>query len=171
MNSGIGKGNTREDHKAVSNQLYAGYAEGRSLRGLVAIVGEEALSERDRRFLKFAEAFEDRFLRQDSYEDRNIAQTLDIAWKLFEELPRAELTRIEDKYLDHYLGKTREAQVQKISSATMEEIKEETERREADFPVKAKSASSNGKNGGKRELPKSKATNSQKNKAKKKGKK
>lgn len=105
MNSGIGKGNTREDHKEVSNQLYAGYAEGRSLRGLVAIVGEEALSERDRKFLKFAEAFEKEILSQGKYDNRSIEETLQLGWKLFEQLSVEELTRIEDSTIEKYLGK------------------------------------------------------------------
>lgn len=94
MNSGIGKGKTREDHKQVSDQQYAGYAEGRDLRGLVAIVGEEALSDRDKRLLKFAGAFEDKFVRQDKKENRSIENTLDISWKLLSSIPEEELTRI-----------------------------------------------------------------------------
>lgn len=105
MNLGIGAKNTREDHKAVSNQLYAGYAEGRSLRGLVAIVGEEAMSERDVKFLRFAEAFEEQFTKQGKYDNRAILETLNLGWKLFELLPRNELTRIEEKMLEKYLGK------------------------------------------------------------------
>jgi len=69
MNQGIGKGRTREDHRDVSNQMYAGYAEGRDLRDLVAVVGEEALSERDQKFLEFAERFESEFINQDVDED------------------------------------------------------------------------------------------------------
>ena len=110
MNAGIGEGNTREDHKAVSNQLYAGYAEGRELRGLVAIVGEEALSERDRKFLHFAEAFENQFLKQGKRENRNINETLDLGWKLLADLPRSELTRIEDAMIEKYLGKEKKAE-------------------------------------------------------------
>jgi V/A-type H+-transporting ATPase subunit B len=64
MNLGIGEGKTRDDHRAVANQLYAAYAEGNDLRGLVAIVGKDALSERDRMFLEFADLFEYRFVRQ-----------------------------------------------------------------------------------------------------------
>jgi len=94
MNLGIGKDNTREDHKQVSDQLYAGYAEGRDLRGLVAIVGEEALSARDKRFLQFAEAFESRFVTQDKSEDRTIFQTLDLGWDMFSMLPERDLTRL-----------------------------------------------------------------------------
>lgn len=105
MNAGIGKGQTREDHKPVSNQLYAAYAEGRTLRGLVAIVGEEAMSDRDLKFLKFADEFEAKFVRQGSNENRSIEETLDLGWKLLSILPRTELTRIEDKMIEQYLGK------------------------------------------------------------------
>ncbi len=94
MNLGIGKEKTREDHKSVSDQLYAGYAEGRDLRGLVAIVGEEALSARDKRLLKFAEAFENRFVTQRKDEDRSIMDTLALGWDLFSMMPEDELTRI-----------------------------------------------------------------------------
>lgn len=102
MNSGIGEGKTRDDHKAVSDQMYAAYAEGRDLRGLVAIVGKEALSERDRRILEFADLFEDRFVRQSRDEDRSIDDTLRIAWEILSELPESQLTRIDNKYLEKY---------------------------------------------------------------------
>ncbi len=97
MNQGIGKGKTREDHRQVSDQLYAGYAEGRDLRGLVAIVGEEALSQRDKTFLKFAEEFENSFVRQDAREDRDIEKTLKISWGLLSKLPREDLTRVSEE--------------------------------------------------------------------------
>jgi len=102
MGQGIGEGHTREDHRAVSDQLYAAYAEGRDLRGLVAIVGKEALSDRDRKFLDFAEAFEDRFVRQDSDEDRTIVQTLDLAWELLSTLPVESLIKIDRKLIEKY---------------------------------------------------------------------
>ncbi len=102
MNSGIGEGKTRDDHKAVSDQMYAAYAEGRDLRGLVAIVGKEALSERDRLILEFADLFEDRFVRQGRNEDRTIDDTLQVAWDILSELPEAQLTRIDNKYIDKY---------------------------------------------------------------------
>ena len=102
MNSGIGPGRTREDHKAVSDQLYAAYAEGKDLRGLVAIVGKEALSERDRKFLEFADLFEDRFVRQGMEEDRSIEETLDLGWELLSSLPEAQLTRIDNKFIEKY---------------------------------------------------------------------
>jgi V/A-type H+-transporting ATPase subunit B len=103
MDRGIGKGRTREDHAGVSNQLYAAYAEGCDLRDLVAIVGEDALSERDRKFLKFADEFENRFVAQGDHEDRGIEQTLKIGWELFSSLPTSELKKIDEKYIKKYL--------------------------------------------------------------------
>jgi V/A-type H+/Na+-transporting ATPase subunit B len=102
MNAGIGPGLTREDHKAVSDQCYAAYAEGRDLRGLVAIVGKESLSERDRKFLDFADAFENKFVRQGHDEDRDIETTLEIAWDLVAMLPENQLSRIDRKYIEKY---------------------------------------------------------------------
>ncbi|MDD1722045.1 MAG: V-type ATP synthase subunit B [Methanothrix sp.] len=102
MNSGIGKGHTREDHRAVSDQLYAYYAEGNDLRGLAAIVGKEALSERDKLVLEFADKFEKRFVNQGRDEDRSIFDTLQIGWDLLADLPEAMLTRIDDKYIKQY---------------------------------------------------------------------
>jgi len=102
MNNGIGKGHTREDHKAVSDQLYAAYAEGRDLRGLVAIVGKESLNERDRKFLEFADLFEDKVVRQGHDEDRGIEESLEIAWELLATLPEAQLTRIDRKFIEKY---------------------------------------------------------------------
>ncbi len=102
MNLGIGAGLTREDHKKVSDMLYSGYAEGVDLRGLVAIVGKDALSERDQKFLEFADVFENRFVRQGVDEDRSIAQTLDLGWDLFQGLPESEI----EKRIDRDLIKT-----------------------------------------------------------------
>ena len=82
MNAGIGDEKTREDHKQVSDQLYAGYAEGNDLRGLVAIVGKEALSERDQKLLEFADEFEERFVTQGREENRTIEDTLEIGWDM-----------------------------------------------------------------------------------------
>ena len=102
MNQGIGKGKTREDHKQVSDQLYAGYAEGRDLRGLVAIVGEEALSQRDRLLLRFAELFEKQVVTQSSREDRSIEQTLEESWRILNTLPEELLTRISPELRKKY---------------------------------------------------------------------
>lgn len=105
MNAGIGEGKTREDHKNVSDQLYANYAEGRDLRGLVAIVGEDALSERDKRLLKFADEFEDLFVRQKKTENRAINKTLSIGWDMFSAIPEHELTRLSPKLKEKYYKK------------------------------------------------------------------
>jgi V/A-type H+-transporting ATPase subunit B len=102
MKEGIGEGRTRDDHVQWNDQMYAAYAEGVDLRGLVAIVGEEALSERDRRYLRFADEFERRFVQQGRYEDRDIDYTLDLGWELLATLPEGELTKIERKYIEKY---------------------------------------------------------------------
>jgi len=108
MNLGIGKGHTREDHKKVSDQLYAAYAEGNDLRGLVAIVGKDALSERDRTFLEFADLFESRFVRQGIDEDRTIGEgTLDLGWDLLATLPVEQLSRIDRELIEKYHPKFR----------------------------------------------------------------
>lgn len=102
MNLGIGPGKTREDHKQVSDQLYAAYAEGRDLRGLVAIVGEEALSDRDKRFLEFAKEFEAKFVTQRKDEDRSIEETLNLGWDLLTIIPKNELSRIKPELIKKY---------------------------------------------------------------------
>ncbi len=103
MNAGIGEGQTREDHKQLSDQLYAAYAEGVDLRGLVAIVGKEALSERDQRLLEFGDDFENRFVRQGREEDRHIGDdTLELGWNMISALPESALTRIDKKIMDKY---------------------------------------------------------------------
>jgi len=102
MNLGIGPGHTREDHKKVSDQCYAVYAEGNDLRGLVAIVGKDALSERDRIFLEFADLFEDRFVRQGPTEDRSIQETLDLGWELLATLPVEQLVRIDRGLIEKF---------------------------------------------------------------------
>ncbi len=106
MNLGIGAGKTREDHKQASDQLYANYAEGRDLRGLAAIVGEESLAERDKKLLKFAAEFEDKLVRQGKHENRDIQEgTLKTAWKLLSTLPETELMRISPETRKKYYGK------------------------------------------------------------------
>lgn len=103
MNFGIGAGKTREDHKGVSDQLYAGYANGRDLRSLSAVVGEEALTEIDRRYLRMADEFEKKYVRQGAYENRDIDTTLGIAWDLLSILPDEELKRVKKDYIAKYL--------------------------------------------------------------------
>jgi V/A-type H+-transporting ATPase subunit B len=101
MNLGIGPGKTREDHRGVADQLYASYAYGRDLRRLVAIVGEEALTELDKKYLKFADGFEKQFITQGD-DDRSIETTLAIAWDLFSLLPEDELKRIKREFIAKY---------------------------------------------------------------------
>jgi V/A-type H+-transporting ATPase subunit B len=102
MKQGIGKGRTREDHDQVSNQLYAGYAEGVNLRDLVAVVGEEALTDRDRSYLQFADAFEKRYISQGIEEDRSIEDTLTLGWDLLTIIPKEELKRIDEPYIKKF---------------------------------------------------------------------
>ncbi len=104
MNSGIGEGKTREDHRGIANQLYAIYAQGRDLRRLVAIVGEEALSELDRKYLKFADDFEQNFVSQGE-QDRSIERTLEIGWELLSVLPQEELKQLKKEHIEKYLPK------------------------------------------------------------------
>ena len=105
MNEGIGEGRTRADHLGVSDQCYSAYAEGRDVRSLVAVVGEEALSVRDRLNLKFADVFEERFVTQGVDEDRTIEQTLGLGWELLSMFPEGELKRIDEKYIKQYYKK------------------------------------------------------------------
>ena len=103
MKDGIGTGHTREDHSDVSNQLYAAYAEGKDLRALVAVVGEEALTDRDRNYLEFADRFEREFINQGKDENRAIESTLDLGWELLRMLPKSEMKRIDPKFISKYL--------------------------------------------------------------------
>ncbi|TET14780.1 MAG: V-type ATP synthase subunit B [Actinobacteria bacterium] len=102
---GIGQGKTREDHADIFNQLYAAYARGKEVEELTVILGEAALTDMDKLYLKFAEKFEEKYVSQGEYENRSIDQTLDLGWKLLSMFPREELKRIRTEYLDKYLAK------------------------------------------------------------------
>ena len=102
MNQGIGKGRTREDHRSLADQLYSTYAQGKDARALTAIVGEEALSDLDRKFLKIANEFEKKFVNQGLDENRDIEKTLDIGWDLLSGLSEAELTRVKPEFIAKY---------------------------------------------------------------------
>jgi V/A-type H+-transporting ATPase subunit B len=102
---GIGEGKTREDHADVLNQLFACYARGKEARELALILGEAALSDMDKIYLKFAEIFEEEFVSQGEFESRTIIESLDIGWKLLHTIPRAELKRIRPEYLEKYYPK------------------------------------------------------------------
>lgn len=107
MNNGIGPDSTREDHRELANQLYACYAEGQEIRRLTAIVGEEALSELDRKYLHFAELFEKEMIHQGDQE-RSIEETLDIGWKILGIIPKAELRRINKELISRYFSELME---------------------------------------------------------------
>ncbi|TSA17663.1 MAG: V-type ATP synthase subunit B [Nitrosopumilales archaeon] len=106
MNQGIGKGNTREDHRGLADQLYAAYAQGKDARSLAAIVGEEALSDLDKKFLKVAKNFERKFVDQGMDENRSIEQTLDIGWELLSNLSDSEMNRIKPEFIAKYGKRT-----------------------------------------------------------------
>lgn len=100
---GIGKGKTREDHADTMNQLFAAYAKGKENLELVAILGEAALSEVDLMYAKFSQEFEKRYVSQGYETDRTIGETLDLGWELLRLLPKSELKRIKDEYIEKYL--------------------------------------------------------------------
>lgn len=102
---GIGDGKTREDHADTMNQLFAAYATGKEAKELAVILGESALSDTDKLFAKFAQKFEEEYVGQGFTKDRSIQDTLNLGWELLKILPRTELKRIRDKYLEKYLDK------------------------------------------------------------------
>ena len=102
---GIGAGKTRADHANTMNQLFAAYSRGKDAKELMVILGEAALTDIDKLYAKFADAFEQEYVSQGYDANRDIEETLDIGWKLLRILPRSELKRIDDKFLDEYYGK------------------------------------------------------------------
>jgi V/A-type H+-transporting ATPase subunit B len=102
MKDGIGKDFTREDHPRVASQLYASYARALEARNLASIIGAEELSERDRRYLSFADAFEKRFVGQGEDDDRSIEETLNLAWDLLSFLPPDALARVTEADIAKY---------------------------------------------------------------------
>ncbi|OPX93447.1 MAG: V-type sodium ATPase subunit B [Syntrophorhabdus sp. PtaB.Bin006] len=102
---GIGEGKTREDHADVMNQLYSAYARGKEAKELAVVLGESALSEEDVLFVKFSDAFESRFVRQGEDENRTIEESLRIGWELLGMLPKGELKRVRDVFVERYYPK------------------------------------------------------------------
>lgn len=102
---GIGEGKTRADHSSTMNQLFSAYARGKDAKELMVILGEAALTDIDKLYAKFADEFEKQYISQGYNTNRDIEETLDLGWKLLSILPRTELKRIDDKYLDMYYGK------------------------------------------------------------------
>jgi len=102
---GVGKGKTREDHADTMNQLFAAYSRGKEAKELMVILGEAALSEVDKLYAKFADEFEKQYVAQGFETNRSIEETLDLGWKLLEILPKSELKRIREEYIEKYLNK------------------------------------------------------------------
>lgn len=102
MNNGIGDGKTRADHRDLTNQLYAAYAQGRNVRKLRDIVGEDSLSDGDKRYLSFADEFEDRMVGQGD-ENRNILETMGLGWDLLKDIPRGDLRRLSRADIEKYM--------------------------------------------------------------------
>jgi V/A-type H+-transporting ATPase subunit B len=103
MKDGIGPGMTREDHKDVASQLFAAYSKVKQVRNLASIIGEEELSDGDKRYLKFGEKFEQVFLSQGETENRDIGRTLDLGWQVLADLPREDLLRVNQEFIKKYL--------------------------------------------------------------------
>ena len=101
-NKGIGEGKTREDHSNTMNQLFAAYARGKDAKELAVILGDAALTDTDKLYANFSEEFEKRYISQGYEEDRSIEQTLDLGWELLRILPKSELKRIRDEYIEKY---------------------------------------------------------------------
>ena len=102
MKDGIGEGYTRADHSALANQLFASYAKVVDARALASVIGEEELSETDRKYMEFGRQFEENFINQGQTENRSIEKSLDLGWKLLTILPRSELDRVDDEILEKY---------------------------------------------------------------------
>ena len=105
---GIGEGKTREDHSGTMNQLFSAYAAGKEAKELMTILGEAALSESDKKFAKFAEEFEKRYVNQGNQTNRTIQETLDLGWELLSLLPRSELKRVKLEQIEKYMPKAAE---------------------------------------------------------------
>ena len=108
MKDGIGEGYTRSDHEDVMNQLYESYSKVIDVRNIAQIVGEEDLSDIDKKYLEFGEVFEIKFLAQGQNENRELEESLDLAWDILKILPRNELHRVSEKNLDKFIGKNYE---------------------------------------------------------------
>jgi V/A-type H+-transporting ATPase subunit B len=100
---GIGEGKTREDHANLSNQLFAAYARGREMKELAIVLGEAALSEVDRMFVNFADKYEEQFVQQGEFENREIDKSLSLGWELLTLIPKSELKRVKPEEIEKYL--------------------------------------------------------------------
>lgn len=103
MKDGIGEGYTREDHPDVANQVFSAYSRVQDIRSLAQVIGEEELSDTDKKYLEFGKQFERRFVKQGYDENRNLERTLDLMWELLKILPKSELNRVKPEYIDKYM--------------------------------------------------------------------
>ncbi len=126
---GIGEGRTREDHAELANQLFSSYARSKEVEELAVVLGEAALSEVDKAFMAFGDVFENRFVNQALDENRTIEETLDLGWDLLRMIPRNEIKRIRDEYIDKYMRAEAEGQ-KKDEEESSEETVEDGEGRE-----------------------------------------
>ncbi|MBN2372677.1 V-type ATP synthase subunit B [bacterium] len=108
MNDGIGEGKTRKDHSNISNQLYASYSYVKKVETLASIIGENELSEKDKKYLEFGRAFEERFIKQGAHEERGIEESLNLAWEVASILPKEELIRVTEKQIEQYYAKQKD---------------------------------------------------------------
>lgn len=111
MKDGIGEGYTREDHSMVSNQLFAAYAKVQDARALASVIGEEELSEVDKKYIKFGKLFEEKFINQGFEVNRSIEETLDLGWSLLSTLPINELDRVDEEHLQNYYSAEKAAAI------------------------------------------------------------
>ncbi|MDP4108623.1 MAG: V-type ATP synthase subunit B [Bacillota bacterium] len=111
MKDGIGKGFTREDHPSLSNQLFASYASVQEARSLASVIGEDELSELDKKYMIFGRRFEEEFVKQSIDENRTVEQTLDIGWQLLSELPKEALDRVDTALLQKYYSDEEENEI------------------------------------------------------------
>ncbi|MHC4132499.1 MAG: V-type ATP synthase subunit B [Planctomycetota bacterium] len=122
---GIGEGKTREDQADLYNQLYAAYARGKEVQELATIMGEAALSDEDKKYMKFADQFEAKYVSQDYYENRTIFETLDLGWELLSMFENVELKRIDIELINKYMPKFREERAEEEGVTTEEKATEE----------------------------------------------
>ncbi len=109
---GIGEGKTREDHSATMNQLFAAYSRGKDAKELAVILGDAALSDMDKLYAAFADAFEKEYVAQGYFTNRSIEETLNIGWKLLSMFPRSELKRIREDMLDEFMPEEKTTDIQ-----------------------------------------------------------
>ncbi|MGA1869491.1 MAG: V-type ATP synthase subunit B [bacterium] len=109
MNDGIGHGKTREDHAHISNQLYAAYSYVKKVETLASIIGENELSDKDKKYIEFGKAFEERYIKQGPQEERTIEESLNLAWEIISILPKEELIRVTEKEIEEHYQEKKEA--------------------------------------------------------------